>query len=608
LQGGYTGQGNIDQDPLFAAPDDYHLVFGSPCVDTGTNSPPGGLPEYDLDFSPRPLDGDLNDIAIADMGAYELFSDPNKTFLAVSPAWFEFYSSTSEPNPPSQILSIWKVGAGVLNWQITEDCNWLEITPMAGQSSGEVDEVTVDVNSKGLSFGQYYTTMTVFDPCDSNNIRLIPVTLKVNPKIHVPTDFPTIQAAIDAAFDGCEIIIADGTYTGTGNRDIDFKGKEITVRSENGPKNCIIDCNGTAQDNHRGFYFHSGENANSILHGFTIKNGYYYYGSLAIGGGISSINQGTKPTIRNCIITDNEASHGGGIGCYRSNPRIMNCIISKNSAGSHCGGGIYCDYGSPNITGCTIADNSAAYGGGAVYTHYSRPKISNSIIWNNSSSSGQDEIDPGSHGSVTISYSDVKGGWEGSGNIDTDPCFVEAGYWDVNDVWVDGDYRLLETSPCIDAGDPNYVAEANETDLDGNPRIINDRIDMGAYEFWPAVKVRMKLTPQTLNCASKGKYIKAHIALPEEIAPEDVDVNEPAVAEPMDVESEYIKILGGDTGPVKLEIAFGRAAFCDSLTETGEIDVAVFGYLTTGQEFYGSDIIRIVEPERKRILRRRVRR
>ena len=77
------------------------------------------------------------------------------------------------------------------------------------------------------------------------------------------------------------------------------------------------------------------------------------------------------------------------------------------------------------------------------------------------------------------------------GNIDLDPCFVEPGYWDVNNVWVEGDYHLLDGSPCIDAGDPNYVAGPNETDLDGNPRVVdgdndgNSVVDMGAYERIP---------------------------------------------------------------------------------------------------------------------------
>ena len=73
----------------------------------------------------------------------------------------------------------------------------------------------------------------------------------------VPSEYGTIQSAIDDANDWDVIIVADGVYTGEGNRDLDCLGKAITVRSENGPENCIIDCNGIKAEPHRGFYFNN---------------------------------------------------------------------------------------------------------------------------------------------------------------------------------------------------------------------------------------------------------------------------------------------------------------------------------------------------------------
>ncbi|GAG96895.1 unnamed protein product, partial [marine sediment metagenome] len=104
------------------------------------------------------------------------------------------------------------------------------------------------------------------------------ITIEITAEVDYVRDYANIQDAIDAAVDGDVVIVAPDTYTGDGNRDIDFHGKAITVRSidPNDPNivaATIIDCQGTFFDPHRGFYFHSNEDANSILEGFTITNG-----------------------------------------------------------------------------------------------------------------------------------------------------------------------------------------------------------------------------------------------------------------------------------------------------------------------------------------------
>ncbi len=176
-----------------------------------------------------------------------------------------------------------------------------------------------------------------------------------------------------------------------------------------------------------------------------------------------------------------------------------------------------------------------------------------------------------------------------------------------------GEYHSLALK-----ADGSIVGWGRNGEGQATPPSGNDFVAISAGEYHslaikevapPPIEVRMKLTPQALNCAGKGKFIKAHITLPEEIFPEDIDVNTPAVADPPDIDSEYIRVLG-DTGPVKLEVAFSRAAFCETLTETGEIEVTVFGYLTTGQEFYATDTITIKrsEPKRKSINQAQTRR
>ncbi|RLI51715.1 MAG: hypothetical protein DRP09_18970 [Candidatus Thorarchaeota archaeon] len=223
------------------------------------------------------------------------------------------------------------------------------------------------------------------------------------------------------------------------------------------------------------------------------------------GGGIAC--QFDSPVIQHCSILGNIANQAGGIYLYStSNSTINNCIFAGNLAERN--GGIYVNNSNSSlISNCSIVDNTSThnqYGSGGFYCYRSMAALTNSILWGNIGALG-DQIaleiaaDPSE---LTVSYCDVQGGqgavyvdtgctltWQ-TGNIDLDPNFVATGYWDDNstpgdeadDFWVDGDYRVQLGSPCIDAGDPNYVPSQNDIDLAGKDRIINGIVDMGAYE------------------------------------------------------------------------------------------------------------------------------
>jgi hypothetical protein len=197
----------------------------------------------------------------------------------------------------------------------------------------------------------------------------------------VPSQFPTIQAGINAAVDGDTVLVADGTYTGTGNKNIDFLGKAIVVMSENGAESCVIDC----ENEGRGFCFHNGEDTSSVLCGFKITNGQAL--SYPGGGAIYLIN--SNPTICNCIISNNSYYwHGGGILCQYSDPIISNTIFAMNSAIVGCGGGISILDSNPIIRYCTFCENSAGYGGGGIDCEGSYPTISYCNINRNTADNG----------------------------------------------------------------------------------------------------------------------------------------------------------------------------------------------------------------------------
>ena len=218
---------------------------------------------------------------------------------------------------------------------------------------------------------------------DDNEGRCYVFTTDAGPRdINVPFEYATIQDAVDISWDGTKVWVADGVYAGQGNRDIDFLGKKITVLSVNGPNNCIIDCEGTESESHRGFCFISREDSNSALAGITIINGY------AQGGG-GLYCRLSSPAIDNCVIKNSFADEGGGmLNKYSSHPTLNNCIFTGNSATDE-GGGIFNKYNSsPRLSNCTLTANSATNGGGGVYNLESHPAVINCTFTENSATAG----------------------------------------------------------------------------------------------------------------------------------------------------------------------------------------------------------------------------
>ncbi len=354
--------------------------------------------------------------------------------------------------------------------------------------------------------------------------------------IHVPADQATIQSAIVAAVNGDTILVAAGTY----KENIDFKGKAITLQSEQGPAVTILD------GQHLGTVvtFDTGETLASVLNGFTIENG-----STTFGAGIYILD--ASPTITGNVFVNNIESSGGygaAIGGNVSSPDIERNSFENNSCDAQFLSGVvsFINGSSPKIANNVFANNPCR-AINMTLPSVAAPTIVNNTIFGNSVGIRVDgrgvtstqiyennlivnntiglEVDFGVPADdPTWKYNLVfKNGTDYSGitsltgtlgNISADPLFVNSGT---------GDFHLQQASPAIDAGD-NAAPNLPDTDFDGNPRILGGKgnctavVDLGAYEFarvsvltfsppsltFPDQLVGAGSTPQSVNVHNTG--------------------------------------------------------------------------------------------------------
>jgi hypothetical protein len=329
---------------------------------------------------------------------------------------------------------------------------------------------------------------------------------------------------------------------------------------------------------------------------------------LGDGGGMGSdnwVSYSNRPTIINCSFIGNWAGgKGGALENTICSTRLINCIFSGNSAGKW--GGVMFNQGTmaPRMTNCIFIGNSAAERGGVMHSYPNCiPKVTNCILWDNTAPIGA-QIDyylqP-----PQVEYSIVQGGWAGEGNIDTDPCFVQPGYWDANGGWIEGDYHLAQNSPCIDTG-TNDALDLPVYDAEGNPRIADGDhdgepvVDMGSYEYQGIVEVNIDIKPgsfpNSINLGSNGNVPVAIFSTldfdattvdPETVTLAGATVKVKGRGTPMASEDD----IDGD-GLIDLVVHVDTTA----LELTGsDTDAILEGQTYDGVRIRGTDTVRIVQ-------------
>ncbi|MHB8520886.1 MAG: immunoglobulin domain-containing protein [Limisphaerales bacterium] len=534
-----AGSGDISSDPKLVdvAGGNYHLLPASPCVDVG-NDAVVQLGALDIDGQPR-IQGPHVDI-----GADELKTDFAAPVLTNGKA-DPYIVGTGGGTPTISVTASDNVGVLSASAQIIvsgTSTQTVVLTLTSGNATSGTWQGTFVVPANNS--GQAATYQIVFSAKDqaaneglsaetdvtqsvlSGTLAIVRVSVNGddnNDGSSWAKAKRTVSAGINQSLQ--EIWTAKGTYVenvsllpGLGLYG-GFAGTE-TARDQRNPvlNETILDGGGGRVVDMVSAYDNGA--TKSVIDGFTITNGGNQGAGLEVrdtgqtvsnnriignhaggfGGGIWVA--GGSPLIVDNTITGNTSYEGGAIYC-NGTPTILNNVISYNTSSGKGGGisigegtlvgniivnnrattgggGVFCWYGSALIANNTIAGNSnkTAVGGGIHCEFGAKPAIANNIVALNSSG-----IANGGAGTPTLQNNcvfanakyDYSGLTAGSGDVAADPQFVDPGA---------GDYHLLPTSACINAGN-DAVVQPGAVDIDGEPRIQGAHVDIGADESNP---------------------------------------------------------------------------------------------------------------------------
>lgn len=257
----------------------------------------------------------------------------------------------------------------------------------------------------------------------------------------------------------------------------------------------VLECTFLVNDA-RGSAFSVGGGVSSYFSNDVVERCTFIRNTAFLGGG-GHYAEGESPIVSACTFIGNSTTGhqqgwgGGALNGYFTSAILENCAFVANSA--DVGGGVYSMvFAEPRIVNCTFAANHSASIGGAIFaSDPGTTTIVNAIAWGNS----PDEW----AGNVVASYSCVRGGFTGTGNVDADPRFVRPPSPGADGTWGTGDdlldLRLRRSSMCIDAGDASALRAQTLADLAGLSRRRDDPrtpdrglgtaavVDLGAFEF-----------------------------------------------------------------------------------------------------------------------------
>ena len=436
-------------------------------------------------------------------GTFESSTDGGATWTAGASCVGSYVSIAISDTNPNQIFIGYETSSTV--WESDDGgatFNSVEVLPNEFRG--------IAYRSGNVYVGAYYSGLYISR--DSGATWIASSSAASPQTINVPTEEPTIQAAIDAASNGDTVLVSPGTYY----EKLDFEGKAITLASSGGAAATILDGNGGGPI----VNFHTSEGNASVLQGFTLTHAEQ---NDIVGYGPAINIDGSSPTIEDNIFVDNidGLGLGGAIAGNGASPIIVRNYFTGNS-GLNYAPNPFCVIGFVNVSSPVVADN--VFANNSVIAYYQlipspspSPKFYNNTVVGNTA--GLDlsfasnsasmlfsnnviafnqigvkmSFSNGAtlpafndnlvYGSTTSDYNGVASQTGSNDNISSDPQLKN---------WSDGDVHLLYGSPAIDVGD-SAVNQASVTDFYGNTRVYAGNpggtavVDIGAAEYEPPV-------------------------------------------------------------------------------------------------------------------------